>query len=112
MRCGGLTSHHSYFLIWFFNVPSSLVTCHLKHSNFFYKYFYFETGPFYEFLILTSKIEFLQSYQLVFLSLLKSLEQSRSKEACRLEEAHKMAERDIATDVNRFCMFISARNVD
>ncbi|XWS37712.1 hypothetical protein CRYUN_Cryun19dG0068500 [Craigia yunnanensis] len=33
------------------------------------------------------------------LKLLQSFEQSRSKEACRLQKAHKLADRDIATNL-------------
>ncbi|KAL5744401.1 hypothetical protein ACOSQ2_027517 [Xanthoceras sorbifolium] len=43
----------------------------------------------------------------------KGLEQSRSKEACRHEEAHTMADKDIATTLNLFHRFyISSSAVD
>lgn len=57
--------------------------------------------PFCKLLISTLKIEVLQSnlIRLVMITK-KSLEQSGSKGNCRSEEAHKMAERDIATNLN------------
>lgn len=57
-------------------------------------------------LISTLKIEVLQSnlIRLVMITK-KSLEQSGSKGNCRSEEAHKMAERDIATNLKFACTF-------
>lgn len=103
----GLLSHQFSFSDFLFvclyfhlsSITSSQVTYLLNIPNFMTFYSWFV--PFCKLLISTLKIEVLQSnlIRLVMITK-KSLEQSGSKGNCRSEEAHKMAERDIATNLN------------